>query len=532
MNDTAPLIAGQPAPPLWSALQARAIELERLIARAGQGVSGIGLLLSLLVWAFVSPEIGSATLLPTLASLAWFTLLLYALAKPKPPVWALVLAPLWEISLPAVLFVVLTLAQGPDYALGSWVPSQVFSIFIAASMMRLRPWLPLAVGAYAGVLYFGCYWIFALPRLPADPPLLFAPPMQAVRTLSLVATGAFGSLALLAVRRAVSAAGADVRARDLFGKYQLLHSIATGGMGRVWEALYCPEGGFQRRVAVKLIHPHLAEDAHFIDRFRAEAEIGARLAHPNIVAALDFGRVEQTYFYAMELVDGPTLKTLRDHASLTHAPMPPALIAFIGQQLADAMHFAHEVARDAKGATLRVVHRDLSPENILLDRVGLVKVSDFGVARALRDTITQRTQQAVGKPSYMAPEVIHDHAVDPRSDLWSIGVILWELLCNERLFFRGAEAPTMLAVIDAEITPPSSIRPELDPSWDAIVLGLLTRDPEARTARAQTVAEQLATRVTADGGATSDDLAAYIASIAEERLPELALDETPPSAVG
>jgi serine/threonine protein kinase len=313
-----------------------------------------------------------------------------------------------------------------------------------------------------------------------DGQLLHQPAVQLVRAGSLVITGCAASLAVFGLQRIIDRANAGLRSSELFGKYRLVREIASGGMGVVHEALYCPEGGFERKVAVKVIHPHLARDEAFVARFREEAALSARLVHPNLVAALDFGTWGDTCFFAMEYVEGPTLHEILDRQRFLNVPLDAGLVALIGAEVAEGLHFAHRVARDAQGRPLRVIHRDLSPVNVLIDRSGIVKILDFGVARALRDDQDARTQNLVGKPSYVAPEQLSDQVVDERSDLWSLAVVLWELLCNQRLFKRQEDAATLMAVASAEIPLPSSLRPDVQAMWDAFFVRALCRDPALR----------------------------------------------------
>jgi len=366
------------------------------------------------------------------------------------------------------------------------------------------------------------------PRIQDAENLLYGMDVQIVRMCSLLLMGAFGSGAVVGLRSTVSAASKKIRQRDLFGKYRLGEAIASGGMGTVFEALYCPEGGFQRRVAVKRIHPHLARDLQFLKRFRAEARLSARLAHPNIVGALDFGRMDDNWFFAMEFVDGPTLKDVAEHHRWLGEPVKAALVAHIGREILSGLEFAHAVARDHKGRLLRVVHRDLSPSNLLIDRSGQVKISDFGVARALRRKHDLHTHHIVGKPAYMAPEQLKNGAIDARFDLFSVGVVLWELVCNRRLFLRDSEAATMMAVLACEIPRPSQLRPELGTTWDAFFVKALAEAREDRFASAAAMSDAIAVLQDQVGVPKTHEIAVLITKVSEDSLPELEIEHTGP----
>lgn len=508
---------------VWSALQGDGATLEIAMARIHAVLAGFALLICLYFTLLVDSRIAAPLTAFASWSVVWFLTAWVGMRRG----WAVgVFAwvnPVVEMLIPGFALLFISRFESPEYALGSWVPPQMFALYIAASVLRLRPAVPLAMGALAAVEYGAVYWLEMRPHLAADTVLWARPQVQLVRMFTLLAIGAVGSGAVLAFRDMVGRASQQVRARGLFGKYQLGRQIASGGMGTVFEAVYCPEGGFQRRVAVKRIHPHLAQNQDFVARFRHEAELCARLAHPNIVAALDFGKVSDTYFFAMEYIDGVTLKTVLYHRRLTEDPMAPADVCWLLRQVLEGLAFAHAGARDSDGQLLRVVHRDLSPHNVLLDRSGQVKVSDFGVARALRDDHDLNTRNLAGKPAYMAPEQLRKAAIDERSDLFGVGVIAWEALTNRRLFFRDNEAATMLAVLEAPILPPSRLRPELGSHWDRFCARALARPPLERFQTAAGMLQVLAEIQDLEGPAGPEEMSALVRISDEDALPELEL---------
>ena len=510
--------------PLWAALRGNVVEREAMLARIQQMIGAFALAVALYFSVWVDTELG----LPLAAFAAWvvlwFTLSYEGLRRGWATGQLLWVNLVVEALIPGFVMLLMTQLEGPEYTLGSWVPPQMYAIYIMASVLRLRPLVPVVMGAVAALVYLSIYLLVLEPRLPPEAPLWAGPEVQWVRMFTLLLLGVAGSGAVRAFRRMVSRAMGEVREQELFGKYVLGESIASGGMGTVFEATYCPEGGFQRRVAVKRIHPHLAEDKQFLGRFRHEAELCARLNHPNIVAALDFGRVGDSYFFAMEFIDGVTLKDVLDHARLTQRPLDPAAVCWIARQALDGLDFAHSGARDARGELLHVVHRDLSPHNILLDRSGTVKISDFGVARALRDAHDMQTTNLAGKPAYMAPEQLRRSAIDERSDLFSMGIVIWEALTNQRLFFRDNEAATMLAVLEDDAPPPSSLVPGLDPGWDLLTARALRKDPDGRFQTAAGMSAALARIQAAVGDAGPAQVSALVRVSHEDAYEELELE--------
>jgi hypothetical protein len=267
---------------------------------------------------------------------------------------------------------------------------------------------------------------------------------------------------------------AESRSADLLGKYILGERLGVGGMAEVFKATYSPEGGFERPVAVKRVLPHLVNDPQFIERFRREAELTARLVHPNIVQVLDFGRHLDTYFLAMEWVEGVPLNRL------ARSPLPACVVSWIALQLADALDFIHS-RQGPDGRPLGLVHRDLNPPNILVSRLGEVKLADFGVARVTATPGVTRTGVVVGKLAYMAPEQLSGPQYDGRADLFALGATLHELLTGRRLFLASSDVETMQAVLNHPVPRLGAERSDVPRELEAIVMGLLERAVERRT---------------------------------------------------
>lgn len=422
-----------------------------------------------------------------------------------------------ESSLPWATLLLLVHVQGPAYALGSWLPPLLFAALIVASVARLRPVAPLLVGVSSAVAFLVLYFSVVRAGLPAAERAapLFAPATQVTRAISLASAGLLAALLCRGLRATIVRAESGARAQDLFGKYRITRQIASGGMGTVHEALYCPEGGFERRVAIKRVHPHLAEQAEFVQAFRMEAELSARLAHPNIVQVFDFGRVESTYFLAMEYVDGLTLGAFLRRMFAAGVPLSPAIVARVGQEVLAGLIHSHEGARAPDGTPLRIIHRDLSPSNVLLSRTGEVKISDFGLARALYDAESARTKTVAGHVGYMAPEQALGQPLDPRCDLFGLGVVLWEMLAGRRLFVRENESVTLLAMLKDAVPPITALRPDVATAWDGFLERALGRELEERFASASDMAKALDAIEAPLGRAGADALGALVLSALE-----------------
>jgi hypothetical protein len=281
----------------------------------------------------------------------------------------------------------------------------------------------------------------------------------------------------------VAADGAGIR----FGQYVLLRRIARGGMAEVFLARQRGLEGFDRRVAVKRILPQLADAPDFIKMFLGEAKLAAQLSHPNIVHIYDFGKVDEDYFIAMEYVDGvhagQLLKGVEDR-------LPPALVARIGADAAAALHYAHDL-RTPSGALVGLVHRDVSPANLMVSFDGVVKLCDFGIAKAaaLGDQLTN-PGQVKGKYAYMSPEQTTGVPLDGRSDVFSLAIVLWELLARKAIVPRGDAVEAMRAIRDGRLTPIEVAAPGTPgPLAAAITWGLQTRREHRPSA--MELAEQL-----------------------------------------
>lgn len=252
------------------------------------------------------------------------------------------------------------------------------------------------------------------------------------------------------------------------GRYELTEPIATGGMAQVWRA---QDTILDRPVAVKILHPHLATDAGFLVRFRREAVAAARLSHAGIVAIYDTVSADGLEAIVMELIDGRTLRMVLDETPM----LSPSDTTIVGVQVADALAEAH------RGG---VVHRDIKPSNILLCSDRRVMVTDFGIAKAGEDTDLTVTGTLLGTAKYLSPEQVRGEDVDPRSDLYSLGVVLFEALAGQPPFKAETDAATALARLHSEAPPLQQFRPDVPTDLADIVMRLLAREPDQRFARA------------------------------------------------
>lgn len=265
------------------------------------------------------------------------------------------------------------------------------------------------------------------------------------------------------------------------GKYELVRKLATGGMAEVFLARMTGPMGFAKTLVVKRILAHLAEDPQFVEMFLGEAKLAALLNHPNIAQIFDFGVVDDTYFIAMEHVDGPNLRVLNRRAFEQGRPIPFALAAKIISYACEGLAFAHEFCDPGTGEPLRLIHRDISPDNLLVSRNGSVKVVDFGIAKAAGQAQHTRTGLLKGKVAYMSPEQIKGGTtIDLRTDVFALGVVLYELLAGGKPFTANSDVSAMHAILHEPIVPLETRRPGVPEGLRRIVEKALEKDRDAR----------------------------------------------------
>jgi serine/threonine protein kinase len=305
-----------------------------------------------------------------------------------------------------------------------------------------------------------------------------------------------------------------------FGKYYLLERINVGGMAEVFKAKAFGVEGFERLVAVKRILSNIAEDEEFITMFIDEAKIAVQLQHANIAQIFDLGKVDDSYFIALEYVHGRDLRAIFDHLRQTDNAMPMSQACFIVMQVCEGLDYAHN-KRDAQGRELNLVHRDVSPQNVLIGYDGEIKLVDFGIAKAAGKASKTQAGILKGKFGYMSPEQVRGLPVDRRSDIFSLGIVLYELLTGERLFVGESDFSTLEKVRNVEILPPSSFNKKIPAELERIALKALAKDVEDRYQNAIDLHDDLQAFLYSVGEFYSrKDLSAWMKRIFAEELAE------------
>ncbi|HEY6459854.1 MAG TPA: protein kinase, partial [Polyangiaceae bacterium] len=285
--------------------------------------------------------------------------------------------------------------------------------------------------------------------------------------------------------------GASVPARPLLiGRYALFGEVAAGGMATVHFGRLLGPGGFSRTVAVKRLHGQFSRDREFVEMLLDEGKIAARVRHPNVVPTLDIVAIDTELLLVMDYVQGESLAECLRAARARRLPIPLDVVSTVICGMLHGLHAAHE-ATDERGEPLHIVHRDVSPQNVLVGSDGVPRVLDFGVAKAVGRLCTTREGQLKGKLPYMAPEQLGGgDAVDRRTDVYAAGVVLWETLARQRLFTGANEAVVIRQVLEQPVPAPSTVDHDVPAEVDAIVLRALDREPAKRfqTARAMALA--------------------------------------------
>lgn len=268
------------------------------------------------------------------------------------------------------------------------------------------------------------------------------------------------------------------------GKYLLMERLATGGMAEVYRAKAGGAGGFEKQVAIKRILPSYSQNDEFRKMFEYEARLSSMLTHANIVQVYDFNKFGETYLLAMEFVDGKNLRQFVNKARKVGQPVGVELALFITNEVCKGLEYAHAKRDDMTGKPLNIIHRDMSPQNIMLSYEGSVKIVDFGIAKAKDRVDETRSGIIKGKFGYMSPEQANGMPVDHRTDIFSTGIILWELLTGRRLFSAESDMATLRMIQECVITPPSKFNPRVTPDLDRIVMKVLSKDLKLRYSNA------------------------------------------------
>ncbi len=305
--------------------------------------------------------------------------------------------------------------------------------------------------------------------------------------------------------------GPALGAGSRLGRYEILAPLRAGGMASLFLGRRVGPAGFARPVAIKVVHAHLASDPTFVEMFLEEARLAARIQHPNVVHTEELGEERGMYYLAMEYIHGCTLSQFLARLVEQKRPLAPDVAAHIVMKLADGLHAAHEV-KDEAGHPLCVVHRDISPQNVLLSYDGQVKLIDFGVAKAAGRTRETQGGFLKGKISYMSPEQAWGRPIDRRTDVYALGIVLWECLTETRLFGGRDDIAALEQVRTPWVAPPSSLASGISPELDRAVLTALEVDPATRFQTAQDFRRAIGLGCPHGALVEPDDLAALLVS--------------------
>jgi eukaryotic-like serine/threonine-protein kinase len=310
------------------------------------------------------------------------------------------------------------------------------------------------------------------------------------------------------------AAALQITAPRVIGRYVLYGAIASGGMATVHFGRLMGPAGFARPVAIKRLHEQFARDPDFVKMFFDEARLAARIAHPNVVATLDVVAPDDEVFLVMEYVRGVALVQLIRNLNQRGQKLPPLIAVGIMVGVLHGLHAAHEATND-RGESLNLVHRDVSPQNVLVGTDGVPRLLDFGVAAASGRAQSTRDGQLKGKLAYMAPEQVRAEQPTRRTDVFAASVVLWEMLTGKRLFYAANEASVLARVLNAEIPAPSSIATDLPKAFDRVVARGLERDPAKRYPTARDMANDLGSII---GVASATEIGEWVERTAAEEL--------------
>ena len=302
----------------------------------------------------------------------------------------------------------------------------------------------------------------------------------------LYVAGVTGTLLLLAATLLVIDRSAKVRARkmeadiakmDRIGPYLLQRKVARGGMAELFLADYVREDGFRRKVAVKRILPHLAGNQNFIKMFTREARVAALLQHPNVVQIFDYGNIENAYFIAMEFIDG---KNLGEVLKILDRGLPTDIAVFIMSQICKGLDYSHTKKDDASGEPFKIVHRDISPQNLLISYQGEVKISDFGISKARSEPSLTQAGVVKGKLAYLSPEQALGEPIDHRADIYALGLVFYETLCGKRVYEFSNEVEAIRTIPSMEIVPIKDAITDIPDELNRIVMTCLEKQKDMR----------------------------------------------------
>jgi serine/threonine protein kinase len=317
----------------------------------------------------------------------------------------------------------------------------------------------------------------------------------------------------------------------VYGPYRLLERVAVGGMAEVFKAMRSGVEGFEKVVAVKRILPHLSDNKEFVDMFINEAKMVAGLTHPNIVQIFDLGKIDKTYYIAMEYVHGRDLRSIMKRAKDRGIRIPMDLSVLIVGDICSALEYAHR-KKDNRGRPLRIVHRDVSPQNMLISFEGDVKLTDFGIAKAAARATTTDRGALRGKLLYMSPEQAHGKAMDCRSDVFSLGITFYEMVTDQRPFLASSEKSILEMVRECKVASPISINSRVPERLDKIIMRSLARDPDDRYQDASDMYKDLERFLRERQSLTQVELARFMEVLFDERERSAMITDEPTSGSG
>jgi eukaryotic-like serine/threonine-protein kinase len=313
------------------------------------------------------------------------------------------------------------------------------------------------------------------------------------------------------------------------GRYELLHPLGCGGMAEVFKAKASGPAGFERDIVVKRILPQYTRDPDFVRMFADEARILGMMHHPNVVQAYEFGEDGGTLYLALEYVEGPSLSKILRTLRAANRPMPPVMVAYIAREICRALDYVHRL-ENADGQRMDVVHRDVTPSNIMLTPAGGVKLLDFGVAKFATAAKSTRAGTVKGKPAYLAPEQLEGKPIDGRVDLFALGIVMHEMLTLQHLFAGDSDLHTAKKIMEMKIPSLTAKRDDVPPDLERIVMRALERDRKRRFATAAEMARALDDFVLASQ-LHVDDVAAFIREVQEISGPPRLVYVNPERAV-
>ncbi len=359
----------------------------------------------------------------------------------------------------------------------------------------------------------------------ANPSVEAAPETRSVIDLAALADEA---LSLPLTRPGVTAPPASERDApvenappDAFGPYRLLERVASGGMAEVFRAKRTGVEGFEKVLAVKRILPHLSDNKEFVEMFIDEAKMVAGLTHPNIVQIFDLGRIDKTYFIAMEYVQGKDLRTILKRTKEKGVRIPLDLSVLIISRVCSALEYAHR-KKDDEGRPLKIVHRDISPQNILISFEGEVKLTDFGIAKATSKATTTDRGALRGKLLYMSPEQASGVPMDRRSDVFSLGVVFYEMITDSKPFLGTSEKGILEMVRECRIEPPRALNPRVPENLEHVVMRALEKNPEQRYQDASEMYRDLERVLHSRQPPAASELARFMEALFDGSLPPAA----------